>query len=271
MLLPALRKHAAPAILAAAVLTSAALAAAKPQVSYKSKQAEITVTVDEAFHKHPGLFDNLLAEGRRWADEQRADVRDTLRQMPEAFEQPWTLARDYAQRSVVGRYVSVVRTDDTFTGGAHPNTGIDTILWDRDARKPVSIRPFFTETADNGPTMIAMAKLVKLAVAREKIARGAAEGDDGKPMTPEALAEQDSFINDGVKPTLLELGPVTLAPSTRAGKSAGLTFHFSPYAVGPYAEGTYTAFVPWAQFKPYLSAQGAALFAGERPEGDKKE
>jgi hypothetical protein len=156
------------------------------------------------------------------------------------------------------------------TGGAHPNTGIDTILWDGDTKKRISIRPFFTETADNGATMTAMAKLVKLAVAREKIARGAAEAEDGKPMTPETIAEQDSFINDGVKSTLLELGPVTLAPSTQAGKSAGLSFHFSPYAVGPYAEGTYTAFVPWEQFKTYLSPQGSALFGGERPESDKK-
>ena len=46
--------------------------------------------------------------------------------------------------------------DGTYTGGAHPNTRIDTILWDRDARKRISIRPFFIETADNGPTMNAM-------------------------------------------------------------------------------------------------------------------
>ena len=42
------------------------------------------------------------------------------------------------------------------TRGAHPNTDVDTIIWDQAAKKRISIRPFFTETADNGPTMKAM-------------------------------------------------------------------------------------------------------------------
>ena len=61
---------------------------------------------------------------------------------------------------------------------------------------------------------------------------------------------------------------MTLAPSTEPGKSSGLTFHYPPYAVGPYAEGEYVAFVPWEILKPYLSAEGASIFAGARPTGD---
>ncbi|MGB7036766.1 MAG: RsiV family protein, partial [Xanthobacteraceae bacterium] len=79
---------------------------------------------------------------------------------------------------------------------------------------------------------------------------------------------QDNFINDGIKPRLLQLGPMTLAPSTEAGKSSGLTFHYSPYAVGPYVEGPYTVFVPWTAFKHFLSMEGLALFGGERPKAD---
>ncbi len=54
---------------------------------------------------------------------------------------------------VADRYVSVVRTDYMDTRGAHPNTDVNTILWDQTANKRISIRPFFTETADSGPTM----------------------------------------------------------------------------------------------------------------------
>jgi hypothetical protein len=39
--------------------------------------------------------------------------------------------------------------------------------------------------------------------------------------------------------------------------------------VGPYVEGDYVVFVPWADLKPYLSAQGTALFGGTRPPSDK--
>ena len=74
-----------------------------------------------------------------------------------------------------------------------------------------------------------------------------------------------------VEPSLLKIGAVTLAPSTEAGKSSGLTFHYPPYAVGPYAEGEYVAFVPWQTLKPYLTAEGARIFGGARPKGDAEE
>ena len=55
----------------------------------------------------------------------------------------------------------------------------------------------------------------------------------------------------GLEPTLLKIGAVTLAPSTEAGKSSGLTFHYPPYAVGSYVEGQYVAFVPWESLRPF--------------------
>jgi hypothetical protein len=72
----------------------------------------------------------------------------------------------------------------------------------------------------------------------------------------------------GLEAKLLKIGAVILAPSTISGKSSGLTFHYPPYAVGPYAEGEYLAFVPWQTLKPYLSSEGASVFAGARPKGD---
>jgi hypothetical protein len=42
----------------------------------------------------------------------------------------------------------------------------------------------------------------------------------------------------------------------------------APYAVGPYAEGDYVAFVPWEILKPYLTPEGAKIFGGVRPKGD---
>jgi Protein of unknown function (DUF3298) len=173
-------------------------------------------------------------------------------------------------RSVIGRYVSIVRSDDTYEGGAHPNENINTILWDSDARRRISIRRFFKENANNGPTMRALARLAQLAVAAEKISRGIDYDGANKGMTPEQYLRTDTFITEGIEPTLLKLGPVTLAPSSERGKSAGLTFHYSPYAVGAYAEGTYTAFVPWTAFRQYLSDQGEAIFAGTRPKNDNK-
>jgi len=249
-------------------------AADKPQISIEKKYVAISVTVAAALEPFPGLFADCLAEGKAWADKKNSDAAAEWRDNPKAFRQmQWTYDRDYALRSIVGRYISVVRSDGWFEAGAHPNQQIDTILWDAAARKRVSIRPFFSETADNGPTMTALAEAAKRAITTIKLANGInGYGDDDRPaadMTPDDELRQDRFINDGVKPALLEIGPVTLAPSTESGKSSGLTFHYSPYAVGPYVEGTYTAFVPWTAFLKFLSPEGLAIFGGERPKGDR--
>jgi hypothetical protein len=239
----------------------------------KTPFVEISVDVDEALKPYPGVFDNCAAEAKSYAAAMRAQAEKEHREDPSAFHDgmAWTYDRGYTLRSAVGRYISIVRSDDTFEGGAHPNHAVDTILWDTEARKRISIRPFFTETADAGPTTTALAQAARLAVARLKIANDIPVGDADKlpaNITPAQYLRKDTFINDGIKPSLLKLGPVTLAPSTEPGKSSGLTFHYSPYAVGPYAEGAYTAFVPWTAFRQYLSPDGVALFGGTRTNGD---
>ena len=115
----------------------------------------------------------------------------------------------------------------------------------------------------------ALAQLARVAVAAEKLKRDAINVDVPKEkLTPESLAKLDQFVSAGVEPSLLKIGPISLAPSTETDKSSGLTFHYSPYAVGAYAEGPYTVFVPWTAFQSYLSPQGAAIFGGQRPESD---
>src|ERR1700730_1966549 len=257
--------------LATATATPAA-AADKPVISIMSKSLEATVTIDEKLKAHPGLHADLLAEGQREAARWRTDADKELRDNPDQFTdgRKWSIDRVYSQRSVVGRYVSILRDDASYEGGAHPNSATDTILWDRDTQKRISIRPFFNETADGGATMTALARLVRIAAAIEKIARNDNYGEKEK-ISPEKFAKENPELKSGIEPKLLKLGPVTLAPSTIPGKSSGLTFHFSPYAIGAYAEGPYTAFVPWTAFKPFLSPEGEAIFDGQRPSKDADE
>ena len=248
----------------------------KPQISITKEYLKISVTLDTELESFADLFAACLAEGKTWVNKTNKDAAAEWRDNRKAFRGlQWFYDRDYVLRSVVGRYVSVVRSDDWFDGGAHPNRHADTILWDNFRRKQTNIRGLFTESANNGPTMTALAQAAKLAVAAAKLAHDInGYGDDARPdakdMTPEQEIEYDSFIRNGIKPAILEIGPVTLAPSTETGKSSGLTFHYSPYGVGPYVEGPYTVFVPWTAFRQYLSAQGAALFGGERPKSDEE-
>jgi len=240
-----------------AVLTPGVAFAAeqKPDAAVKTKFIEASVTLDPAIRSNAALAENLLTEGKRWLERNRAEAAKEYKASPELFRdgRAWAFERKYSQASkVADRYISMIRTDYIYTGGAHPNTDINTLLWDDSAKKQISIRPFFKETADNGPTLQLLRSAAIAAVKAEKKQRGIDDIEAG-----------DWY--KGIEPTLLKVGAVSLAPSTIPGKSAGLDFHYPPYAVGSYAEGPYVVFVPWESFKTALSAEGAAIFAGARP------
>jgi hypothetical protein len=234
---------------------SAFAAEPKPDAAIKNKNVEVSIFLDGKIKADAALAADCLAEGKAWAAKNRADA--DKEQDPIMFRDGgWSFERKYAVRSVVdGHYVSVIRSDYMDTHGAHPNSDLNTILWDSGTKKRISIRPFFTETADNGPTMTAMRKAAIASLNIEKKKRDSSET---------ATAE---WYKD-VEPKLLKIGAVTLAPSTEAGKSSGLTFHYPPYAVGPYVEGEYVAFVPWETLKSYLTPEGVRIFGGARPKGD---
>lgn len=246
--------------LGATCVFSALAADPKPDAVIKNRNIEARIFLDDRIKADAALAADCLTEGKKWLDKNAAEAAASRKQDPQFFRDGgWDFERKYTIRSVVtDRYVSVLRNDYMDTHGAHPNSDVNTILWDRTANKRIAIRPFFTETADGGPTMKAMVKAVIASLKAEKKKRDTSE-----------TATDEWF--KGVEPSLLKIGAVTLAPSTEAGKSSGLTFHYPPYAVGPYAEGEYVAFVPWETLKPYLTTEGARIFGGARPKGDADE
>jgi Protein of unknown function (DUF3298) len=236
----------------------AALAAEpKPDFNLKTKSVEASVSLDVKIKTNAALAADCLTEGKVWVAGYRSEADIERKLHPQMFRNgAWSVDRKYETRTVVdGHYVSIVRSDYMDTGGAHPNSGVNTILWDSTANKRISIRPFFTETADGGPTMKAMVTAVLVSLTVEKKKR-----DAGETAT-------DKWF-EIVEPKLIKIGAAALAPSTVAGKSSGLTFHYPPTAVGPYAEGEYVAFVPWETLKPYLTPEGIKIFGGARPKGD---
>jgi len=234
----------------------------KPDYTLHTKLLDASVTVDASLKRFPGLYESLLAEGKRQLAKWQAGAEKDKKEYPEIFRdnRRQEYERSYGERSVVAaRFVSVVRIDYMDAGGAHPNHETNTILWDAKTKKRISIRPFFKETADGGATLRTLAKAIRAALAVEKRARDIQVAD---PDTDHDLS--------AVKPRLLDIGALALARSTADGKSSGLIAHFSPYAVGPYAEGSYTVFVPWTAFQARLSPEGAEIFGGERPKDDEK-
>jgi hypothetical protein len=248
------------ALVGSLILASPAAAKDKPDAALKTTTIDASVSIDPALKAYRGLYSRLLASGKRQMETSRADADQDYRENPKLFSggRRCEFERTVRQESAIRGYVSVVGVDYSFTAGAaHPNRMIETFLWDSKARRFIKVRRFFKETKIDGPAMRTLAAAVRAAVLAEKKARG----------IPQEVANDPMWMKD-VQPDLTKVGGVTLAPSTERGKSAGLLAYFSPYAVGPYAEGSYVVFVPWSVFKAHLSPAGVRLFGGTRPPRD---
>ncbi|MDB5454739.1 MAG: hypothetical protein JWP92_324 [Caulobacter sp.] len=126
------------------------------------------------------------------------------------------------------------------TGGAHPNHGTRTLIWDENAQAAVATAALFKPGTDRTGLNQAICDAVKAA----KPKRG------GVPL-------------DGLWacPSWTET-PLALAPSTIPGKIGGLTALIGPYVVGPYAEGDYEVVAPLSAFQAALAPGYADAFAG---------
>jgi hypothetical protein len=233
----------------------------KPILVVKTPYVEIEVSIAKELCAYPALYATLLADGKKYVDQNRKEAHDAwLADRPSFRDHPWTFDRSYRLRAAASPYVSVFIDSGEYTGGAHPNSVGDTLLWDNGQYRRADMQTLFRETAKDGPTAAALAKLVRDAVIAEKKKRDI-------PMDDPA---SDIWL-EPIKPDFSTLGAPGLAPSTVSGHASGMTFHFSPYGVGAYVEGSYTLFVPFAALDPYLTDDAKKIFAGERPKSDEDE
>ncbi|MFK4577562.1 hypothetical protein ABIF83_001009 [Bradyrhizobium ottawaense] len=167
---PTFMRALAAAAVCSALFGPAHAADPKPDAVIKTKSIEARVFLDDKIKADAALAADCLAEGKKWLDKNAAEAAASRKADPQFFKDGgWDFERKYEIRSVVAdRYVSILRNDYMNTHGAHPNSNVDTILWDKADNKRISIRPLFTETADNGATMKAMVKAIIASLRTEK-------------------------------------------------------------------------------------------------------
>jgi hypothetical protein len=229
-----------------------------PAFSVQTEFVEVEVHIDPALKADPRLLRVIEEEAKRFVSESHDEAEAEWREDREPFRiGAWSYERDYSLDATAGPWLSVSVLESIYSGGAHPNSYLFTFLWHRGEARRTDAFELLREAREGGPTLKALAALVRDAVIAEKRARNLKAAPDDEWLT-------------GIEPAQDGLGAVGLTPSTIDGKASGLTFHFSPYAVGSYAEGFYIVDVPWQQLEPHLSDTARALFGGEQPETDRE-
>jgi hypothetical protein len=129
---------------AACLALSAAFAAElKPDAAIKNRNVEANLFLEDKIKADPALAADCLAEGKKWIDKNAAETNASRKQDPQMFHDGgWSFERKYDTRSVVnGHYVSIVRSDYMDTHAAHPNSDVNTILWDAAKRSASAFGP----------------------------------------------------------------------------------------------------------------------------------
>lgn len=227
--------------------------------SANKEYVEVDVRADNRLKAFPQLYKMIVHEGEKFGRDNEEAAAEQWREDKTVFRGiPYNYNLAYRLRAAAGKYVSVIVDESEYTGGAHPNHGSTTLLWDRDKEERADFKTLFKDPASGSADMRKLSKLILDALAAEKKKRD----------VPFDLT--DMWFKDW-KADFENFGQPSLAPSTEAGKTSGVTFHFSPYEVGAYAEGDYVAFIPAAALKPLLTPEAQKLFGGERTKEDAEE
>lgn len=236
-------------LIIAALLCTAATAARPVKIVRNSKALEFTYSWPAEAAAIPALdkrFRTEMAKAYREAlatarDDQKAYREERRTGMHDYYSMDWTTAGES------GRLLSLEGEFSTFTGGAHPNTSYDALLWDRMLGRPVGTAALFATPA-------AFAALTRASYCkgldRERLKRREGEKLD--------LPEFNACPNYAD----LAIAPVD---ANRNGRFDSFAFVASPYVAGPYAEGEYEIAVPvTAKLLASLRPQYRSSFEAQR-------
>jgi hypothetical protein len=215
-------------ILAIALLCMAAAAAKPVKVVHKSKALDFTYSWPSEAAAIPTLNARFRADLAKSYSQALADAREDAKMyreqqrtgMQDLFLSIWTSAGE------TPRLLSLQQQLSTFTGGAHPNTGYDALLWDRKLNREIKVGSLFGRPAS-------LAAITRTAYC--------------KALDKERLKRREGMTVDvpefNACPKFSELA---ISPADKSGNGRFDAIHFvaSPYTAGPYSEGKYEIPVP---------------------------
>jgi hypothetical protein len=205
--------------------------------------AHTELTLDKGIGDYPdlhrALYDAGLKDLAEFAIQARED-RQRLIAKGVSQPQPYVRRLSWTLTAVTPGLISLKGAWFDDTGGAHPDHGSQTRLWDRYHSQWLLQADLFRPDADLAPLDAALCR----AVTAVKAARMGPT--DPRSWTCPRWADSQAV----------------LIPSVRPYRAGGIMFLFDPYVIGAYAEGDYAVPVALSVFQADLAPAWAAEFAG---------
>ncbi|SBV92723.1 putative Endo-1,4-beta-xylanase-like protein [uncultured delta proteobacterium] len=169
------------------------------------------------------------AELAIWARDQAAAFTESVQMLPTPPPVPYELVITYETLRASSRVISVVFFISTSMGGAHPEPGLATFVYDRRDGRRLSYNDLFLNQEGIVRTF-------------SDICRGSLAKQLGDRVDP-------AMLDAGTTPTMANFDLFALAEN-------GVRIFFPPYQIAPYSEGYLNVTIPLgdlAQFKPHLA------------------
>jgi hypothetical protein len=235
-----------PAATVAVAPPAAPAVAPQPPIPFsyasKARGVEVSLRLPQALADTPELHERLyrdeVAGLRSFAKESAGG--QPLVGGPYQNDVAWTITAQ------TDKLLSLESTTYLYQGGAHGNTALQSLLWDRSLKAQVRPATLFKAGTNHAKLDALLCRMI----ADAKKTREGADYNPNDPTWPCPKWAQSTFA---------------LAPSDQAGKAGGLIFLFSPYAIGPYADGPFDITVPQQAFHDALAPAYADEFAGKPP------
>lgn len=172
------------------------------------------------FYAEPWRDLDLVGWARSSAAAALADGLQQRRDVPRGVAGTWTWERAVHVTTLGETVASAEIRSYAYTGGAHPNSWVETVTWVRGERG--------WREVDLCGALAALELPCDAAAVRARVIAELHDRDAAWVVAGEVST---------LTPWLLE--PFTLTPG-------GVRFEYSPYDVGPYVQGFFTVFVPFA-------------------------
>lgn len=175
-------------------------------------------------------LDNPVADAELaiWAREQAVAFTDSVRMLPTPPPMPYELFITYEKLQASPRVTSVVFVISTFMGGAHPEPGLATFVYDKRNGRRLSYSDLFLDQEEIALTFSSLCRKSLI-----------------KQLGNRAVAD---MLDAGTAPVMANFDLFAMVKN-------GVRIYFPPYQVAPYVEGRLEVTIPLhelTRFKPHM-------------------
>jgi len=235
-----------------AAVCSSVLLAVTPALSAdydateKSPLYELHLRVPAAAIAISPLKDKILALHGADAEQAKADAKEDKEDNP-SFH-PYSIDTIWRVTFENEFVLSLSGDTNADTGGAHPNQGFQTIVWDKKANRPVPIEALFQSDQ-------VKAALKAIADAAGKTWTKIYTQRSGQSPGPDA-----DLVETGIGADPEKLGTYALTYAKGQTAANGIVLLYGAGQIWPHALGDFRVAVPAAVFTRYLAPQWRGIF-----------